>query len=83
MKWRIIANILLTKDENSALRNEIRELLSPCGMKPVAKNSRSWESITVSPAAAVEQLKHVMDCLAKQSGHLDVLSIYIDRARDE
>jgi hypothetical protein len=82
MKWRIIVNILLTEDKNSALRNEIHKLLGPCGMKPVAKNSRSWEC-TASPAEAVGQLKQVMDRLAEKQKCLDVLSIYIDQAKGD
>jgi len=88
MKWRIIINMSLTGRRTTALRNAIGKCFKQCGITPIKQNSHSWEGTAVSPKLAAEQLNKVFAYLTNPKannyrGELDILSIYIDRAKNE
>lgn len=87
MKWRVIINMSLAQDRDSALGNAIKKCFKQCGITPAKHNSHSWEGAVVTSTEAAEQLKQVLGYLAdpkasNYSGELDSMLVYIDRAKD-
>jgi hypothetical protein len=85
MQWRIIIRFSLDYDENSAVRNQVEQILDVAGITRTATGT--WESAAAAPAIISKQLAQVMGILqnpqqiagVQHYTHLDHIWIYIDQ----